>query len=910
MKTFFKKLSLVLAAAMIITLVPATTASAEDLKALAIAKQNEKTAASYAEIKVGQQADFKFFGASDWKELGWTWSIADEKIATVDKAGLVTAKAEGFTTLSVAIPSYKTATLPIYVTGDGSNALALGESKATVDVAFALEAGKSIDLNFYGATGYKSGDVVTWSTSDAAVAKVDNKGVVTAIAAGTAIVNCGVSVAATGKSYLGKAVITVGKSAVADFSIAQKDANTVAITFATADQATKDVKVERVVSLGNGATSNILWAVSDESSVKDNVLTLKTYVPFSTGTYRFTVGNVSKLYEAGIGDPATLSLTYKNPLTEEDFEAEGAGRNTNAAKLVVKDAKGIELDVSDPDDYTITYSSVAEKDAYVDEQTGDVLLYGKESSITVKVLVEYGEEDENGNRKSIEGYATVKPGKLVKYGFDSAITASGIVTNNALTTKAKVDAGLGKYEITINSTDNYYVASLIKDSLDQTWALSAYAYDAEKYPQIVTNDKVADGTYSFKYSVTNVNKAFIDPNTGKIIGVTATEAGQPVYVLITLEKEVEGKTVNLGIVGAVPVTVKAESAPKTLTLDKTSAKLLTSGAYSTVEVTATTKDQYNKTVTDEIKSVVATVNKKVYSDVAADSEGGIAYVVINGNKFTIDASKFAGQKVNTLTFKVTMKSGLTANFSLSPKDSNVANLNEAYRIVAEDGYAKFKAANAVNTLIADGKISVRGTYSGFDYETATFYVGVPTDGIAVDSLYLEITKPDGTKVPHATAEVSEYAVKIVDVNADNVITFNKLGAYTLKLFKGLANNKTKFITSSSLKLTNTLSFNPVLTVTSDEAHTADPSMPFVATGENKNFELKINGKDVTEIVDIFVEADQYTVLESSSDLYVRNATVRIPYQFDKAAEEYVFGVTPVYFEVEVPVNKHFTIVTP
>jgi hypothetical protein len=109
MKSFFKKLSLVMALAMVVSLVaPAGSAFAATA---GIALQGTTTTVDAIDVEVGGEVvDLCFLGApADWKTT-YKWASADETIATVDKAGKVTGLKAGETTVTItagADASYK-----------------------------------------------------------------------------------------------------------------------------------------------------------------------------------------------------------------------------------------------------------------------------------------------------------------------------------------------------------------------------------------------------------------------------------------------------------------------------------------------------------------------------------------------------------------------------------------------------------------------------------------------------------------------------------------------------------------------------------------------------------------------------------------------------------------------------------
>ena len=100
MKSFFKKLSLVMALAMVVSLVaPAGSAFAAEA---GIALQGTKTVVDAIDVEVGGDVvDLCFLGApADWKST-FKWTPGDETIASVDKAGKVTGLMAGETTVTI-----------------------------------------------------------------------------------------------------------------------------------------------------------------------------------------------------------------------------------------------------------------------------------------------------------------------------------------------------------------------------------------------------------------------------------------------------------------------------------------------------------------------------------------------------------------------------------------------------------------------------------------------------------------------------------------------------------------------------------------------------------------------------------------------------------------------------------------
>ena len=112
-----------------------------------------------------------------------TWSTSDDKVATVDANGVVTAVADGKATITATVGD-KTATcevtvaIVVPVTG-----VTLNQTEATL-----TEAGATVELVATVAPENATDKKVTWTTSDDKVATVDENGKVTAVANGTATI--------------------------------------------------------------------------------------------------------------------------------------------------------------------------------------------------------------------------------------------------------------------------------------------------------------------------------------------------------------------------------------------------------------------------------------------------------------------------------------------------------------------------------------------------------------------------------------------------------------------------------------------------------------------------------------------------------------------------------------------------
>ena len=121
MKSFFKKLAFVMALAMVVSMVaPAGSALAAET---GVSLQGTKTIVETYELdKVGATVDFSFQGApKDWKST-FKWTSSNEAVATVDKAGIVTAVAAGTATIKITAGADASYAETVVVTVKGASA--------------------------------------------------------------------------------------------------------------------------------------------------------------------------------------------------------------------------------------------------------------------------------------------------------------------------------------------------------------------------------------------------------------------------------------------------------------------------------------------------------------------------------------------------------------------------------------------------------------------------------------------------------------------------------------------------------------------------------------------------------------------------------------------------------------------
>src|SRR5437667_8259930 len=241
-----------------------------------------------------------------------TWASSNTAVATVSGTGLVTGLAAGAVTIT-ATSEFKSGTAGVTVT------IAPVASVAVRPAAASVRVGATVQLTATpkDASGNPlSGRVVTWASSNTAVATVNGSGLVSGVAAGPA------TITATSEGQSGMATVTVTNVPVATVAVSPATAGvqvgaTVQLT-ATPKDASGNPLSGRVVTW---ASSNTAVATVNGSGLVSGVVagpaTITATSEGKSGTAALTVtatvttpGTVTDLAVAGVTDTAlTLAFT-------------------------------------------------------------------------------------------------------------------------------------------------------------------------------------------------------------------------------------------------------------------------------------------------------------------------------------------------------------------------------------------------------------------------------------------------------------------------------------------------------------------------------------------------------------------------------------------------------------------------
>lgn len=552
MKSFKKVLATTLAAAMVITAVPVSSANAAAQPKLSATKKTYYAGKSYK---------LKVTTPSSWKSVKVTSKSSKKSVATVKtskKTITVKAVKAGKSTVTVKVTGKNkkgkklSKTLKCAVTvKNPSIALDQKESTLAVGEAVALKA----------TVKPASAGTVTYTTSDEKVATVAN-GTVTAVAAGeatiTATAKCGTkTLTATSKVTVKKTILKEAK---------QTKATQIEATVAgdTKDLKAADFKVT------NTAT-NATVAVKSAAAKKDapNIIVIDTFTDMKDAKeYSVEYDGMKVSFTATDGAVAKVGLTK----TEVP-----AGKLTEV-KLVTLDKNDVVLDDS---------TSLTASDSSKGKVTSEIKLtkgYTENTSIYLPAV---------GDTADVK--VTYHSGT---FGTDGKETGN---IEQSFTIKA-IDPALVnlKYAVTIGTSAPAWKAASFKANDKLAIGSEKNAYfritddngdDIDNYADYKV--KSADQTKILVEEV-NLAKATEGSNAVKVTGV----AEGTTYILVTKDDKT---------VASLPVTVQGKPVATTLDLDRPSVTVVAAAAY-TENVKLTLKDQYGESM--DINSIdVAVLGK-------------------------------------------------------------------------------------------------------------------------------------------------------------------------------------------------------------------------------------------------------------------------------------------------------------
>ncbi|MBO5883723.1 MAG: Ig-like domain-containing protein, partial [Clostridia bacterium] len=222
---------------------------------------------------------------NDTTDKTLTWTTSDASVATVEN-GTVTAVGAGTATITVTTANGKTATCNVTVTVEAS---AVSLSKNTLS----LLKGANETLTATIVPDDTTNKALTWTTSDASVATVEN-GTVTAVGAGTATItvttangktatcNVTVTVEASGVTLDKNSIrINAGEDNILTATIAPNDTTDKTLTWTTSDETVATVENGTVTAVGAG-TATITVTTANGKTATCQVTVIANGIGFRT----------------------------------------------------------------------------------------------------------------------------------------------------------------------------------------------------------------------------------------------------------------------------------------------------------------------------------------------------------------------------------------------------------------------------------------------------------------------------------------------------------------------------------------------------------------------------------------------------------------------------------------------------
>ena len=579
MKSSKKVLAFALAAAMVVTAVPATNA-----QAASTAKLSAKKATVYSE---GYKT-VTVKTPKSWKSVKVTATSNKKSVAKVKKTAAKKIKVTGLKpgTAKVTVKvTYKTSTKKNAKAKTKKLTYTMKVAKASVALSgnSAVAVGSTTKLTTTKKASSRA--KITYTSSDETIATVSEDGTVKGVKAGKATI--------TAKLTIGKDTATATQEVeVKNYVLSTVAQNKLTELTATVTGDTKNLKATDF-AIKSEAT-NVVYPVSkvtvDSKDASKVTLTLFSELK-DAATYDVTLDGITKTFVASDGKVASIALDKATIPYATETEI----------KLVSKDANGViikELKYGDTDNsYNFTI------DTKGNGYTTGSKLYLNKIGDTAEATIEYktGKYDQNGK-------------------------AEGNIGPNKVTITAADQSAINDFKVRIDGANKKF------DKAKDTNKIAAG--ETGKYAYFMIKDATGTEVSKYDYTVESSDKTvlMLASNTisSKSVGLTPVKQGTA-YILF---KDKDGKIVN-----SVAIDVTAGREAATLELDKYSVDASTSKTVAAKTVSVKVKDQYGDEVAASNYSNVhvSYLSGPVKNESAVAFDASKKAVVVTGSAF--DASK-------------------------------------------------------------------------------------------------------------------------------------------------------------------------------------------------------------------------------------------------------------------------------
>ena len=741
MKSSKKVLAFALAAAMVVTAVPATNA-----QAASTAKLSAKKATVYSE---GYKT-VTVTTPKSWKSVKVTATSNKKSVATVKKTAAkkikVTGVKPGTAKVTVKV-TYKTSTKKSAKAKTKKLTYTMNVAKASVALSgdSAVAVGSTTKLTTTKKASSRA--KITYTSSDETIATVSEDGTVKGVKAGKATI--------TAKLTIGKDTATATQEVeVKNYVLSTVAQNKLTELTATVAGDTKNLKATDF-AIKSEAT-NVVYPVSkvtvDSKDASKVTLTLFSELK-DAATYDVTLDGITKTFVASDGKVASIALDKATIPYATETEV----------KLVSKDANGV----------------------------------------VVKEL-KYGETDSNYDftiNTNGNGYTNGSKLYLNKVG-DTA-TAEITYKTGKYDQNGKPEGNIGPNKVTITATEQSEInnfAVRIDDSVkafDKAKDTNKIAVNETKYGNFkIQNAKGEEISNYGNYSYESSDKAALmvaPAGNAKAVKITALKAGTA-YILVKKDNK---------IVGSVAIDVVTERAVATLELDKYNV-VLSKKTDSSKNVTVTLKDQYGDkwAVADYKLNVecLSTDAKNIAKEtIATKNVTGTKYYTYTAGtqNVSFNASAEAGNYVYKISYNKDNKEIAAKTVSVVVKDSDKA--ASSYRIDIDNSNVDTKIDND-NRSTKTINVKVFGVAdNGTDVSTVTgaAFTVKKADGTKI----FEGTTGIGTTT-HAgisiSADQSTLVINPVEVSAGLATKNLEAGIYYVEAKKTIDSKDVDFTASFTI----------------------------------------------------------------------------------------------------------------
>ena len=729
MKSSKKVLAFALAAAMVVTAVPATNA-----QAASTAKLSAKKATVYSE---GYKT-VTVKTPKSWKSVKVTATSNKKSVAKVKKTAAkkikVTGVKPGTAKVTVKV-TYKTSTKKNAKAKTKKLTYTMKVAKASVALSgeSAVAVGSTTKLTTTKKASSRA--KITYTSSDDTIATVSEDGTVKGVKAGKATI---------------KATLKIGKdtaTATQEVEVKNYVLSTVAqnkLTELTATVAgdTKNLKASNFTV--KSEATNVVYPVSkvtvDSKDASKVTLTLFSELK-DAATYDVTLDGITKTFVASDGKVASIALDKATIPYATETEVKLVSKDANG--VVVKELKYGEADASY--DFTINTNG----NGYTN---GSKLYLNKVGdTATAEITYKTGKYDQNG-----------KP--------------EGNIGPNKVTITASAQSEINNFAVRIDDSAKKF------DKAKDTNKIAVNETKAAMFKiQNADNQEISDySKYTFESSDKSVlmladNKVSATYNS---IGITALKNGTA-YILVKKDDKV---------VGSVAIDIVAERAVATLELDKYDVTLSKNLASDSKTVNVTLKDQYGDKWSGDynlnIECLSTDAKDSNNKTLAAKDVNGVTYyntVAKTDKKVTFVNSAAKGNYVYKISYKKDNKEIAAKTVSVAVKQTDSTKIS-AYRLDVDNSNVDMKVDNdnkdtkTINvkmigvadgvdkTVVSDAKYTVKkadGTviFAGkYDAETTTnAAITVKADGV-LEVTPVKVTTTSGSALATKQLDAGTYTV--------------------------------------------------------------------------------------------------------------------------------------------------------